>query len=84
MDCIPLSADLRCVRMCVIGSALHTLKAGVSEPSAICYQYIGDQILKNMIKTTYATIAGETQLSIAELTYEETNAVRYAAEYVVK
>lgn len=60
------------------------LKAGVKEPSAITYQYIGDHILKQMIKTTYPTAARETQLPMAELTYEETNAVRYAAGYVVK
>lgn len=29
------------------------LKAEVSEPSAISYQYIGDYILKTMFKTTY-------------------------------
>ena len=37
-----------------------------------------------MIKTTYPTTAKETSLSTAELTYEETNGLRYAAGYVVK
>ena len=62
------------------------LKAGVSEISVICYQYIGDQILKKLIKTTYSLTAAKAESSIAnrELTYEETNAVRYAAGYVVK
>lgn len=60
------------------------LKAGVSEASAISYQYIGDYILKNMIKTTYPITSKETLLSTAKLTYEETNGLRYAAGYVVK
>ena len=37
-----------------------------------------------MIKTTYPTTAKETSLSTAELTYEETHGLRYAAGYVVK
>ena len=60
------------------------LKAGVSDPSAISYQYIGDYILKEMIKTTYPTRAKEISCSTAELTYEETNGLRYATGYVVK
>ena len=62
------------------------LKAGVREISVICYQYIGDQILKKLIKTTYPLTAREAESSLAncELTYEETNAVRYVAGYVVQ
>ena len=47
-------------------------------------QYIGDCIIKNMIKSTYPTATKVTPLSTAELTYEETNGLRYATEYVVK
>ena len=60
------------------------LKAGVSDPSVISYQYMGDYILKEMIKTTYPTTAKETPCSTVELTYKETNGLRYAAGYVVK
>ena len=60
------------------------LKAGVSKPSAISYQYIGDYILKTMIKTTYPTTAREAALSTTKLSYEEINGLRYAAGYVVR
>ena len=63
---------------------MHNIKARVSDPSAISYQYIGDYILKEMIKTTYTTRAKETSCSTAELTYKETNGLQYAAGYVVK
>ena len=62
------------------------LKAEVGQISVICYQYIGDKIFKKLIKTMYPLAAEKAESSLAncELTYEETNAVRYAAGYVVK
>jgi len=60
------------------------LKAGVSEISVICYQYIGDQILKKLIKTTYPLTAREAESSLANCELKETNAVRYVPGYVVQ
>ena len=73
-------------RICMCDWESILLKAGVGEISVICYQYIGDQILKKLIKTTYPLTAREAESSLAncELTYEETNAVWYVAGYVVQ
>ena len=62
------------------------LKAGVSEISAICYQYIGHQILKKLIETTYPLTARKAgpSMGYCELTYEETNVVKSLQEKILK
>ena len=58
-------------------------KAGLKEGSAICFQCIGDFILKKLIKTTYPVTITKAHMN-STLTYEETNAVRYAAGFVLR
>ena len=81
-----------------IGTAYHTLhtsvvyicdwqciieKSGLTEGSAICFQCIGDLILKKLIKTTYPVSVPKVHMN-SSLTYKEANAGRYAAGFVLR
>ena len=58
-------------------------KSGLTEGSAICFQCISDLVLKRLIKTTYPVSIPKVHMN-SSLTYEETNAVRYAAGFVLR
>ena len=58
-------------------------KAGLREGSAICFQCIGNFILQKLIKITYPVTVTKVLMN-SNLTYEETNAVRYAAGFVLR
>ena len=58
-------------------------EAGLKEGSGICFQCIGDIILKKLIKITYPVTVTKVHMN-STLTYEETNAVRYAAGFVLR
>jgi len=61
------------------------LKANIQTPSVISFQYIGDYILRHLIKITYPLTASKACVVNTELiTYEESSGVRYAAGYVVR
>lgn len=60
------------------------LKAGIHRPSVISYQYIGDFIIKDLIKSTYPLTEQTTSSVSSDLTYEESNGVQYAVGYVVR
>ena len=58
-------------------------KSGNSEVSPIFYQYIGHHVFKQLIKLHHPLESGEGMaVSHPTLTYEETNALYYAAGYV--
>jgi len=49
----------------------------------ISYQYIGDHMLKQLIKSNYPLSKVKASNSGTDLTHEECNAVQYAVGYVV-
>ena len=59
------------------------IRCGISEESAIFFQYIGDYVFKEMIKLHFPLESAQgTATGPGALTNEETNALRYAAGYV--
>jgi len=57
--------------------------AGIQSSSVISYQYIGDHIIKQLIKLKYPLNRGEAGSTGTDLSHEECNAVQYTAGYVV-
>ena len=60
-------------------------KSGNSNLSPIFCQYVGDQVFKELIKLHYPLESSEATAAVtahSALTYEEINAIRYAAGYV--
>ncbi len=62
------------------------LKSGVTETSSMFCQYVGDHVFKELLKATYPLVepaaSSATPSQSMPLTYEEVNALRYAAGWV--
>jgi len=56
---------------------------GIQSPSLISYHYIGDHMLKQLIKLNYPLSKEEASNTGTDLTHEECNAVWCAAGYAV-